>query len=106
MIGKLEDWRSLTCVAEEFGINKSVFSRAWKAFQIIGTIVRKIGGALGKQLQWMTYISSCSRKEPDTSQQASLLSNCVQQVLWFTASRRLHKGGLLTRPSERCIPFS
>ncbi|GFY22557.1 DUF4817 domain-containing protein [Trichonephila clavipes] len=36
--------RSLTSVAEEFGINKSAFSCARKAFQTIGTAVRKVGG--------------------------------------------------------------
>ncbi|GFU49292.1 transposable element Tcb2 transposase [Trichonephila clavipes] len=44
MIGKLEEGRTVTSVAAEFGINKSVFSRAWKAFQTPGTAVRKVGG--------------------------------------------------------------
>ncbi|GFT52887.1 transposable element Tcb2 transposase [Trichonephila clavipes] len=44
MIGKLEEGRTVTSVAAEFGINKSVVSRAWKAFQTTGTAVRKIGG--------------------------------------------------------------
>ncbi|GFV91123.1 uncharacterized protein TNCV_896441 [Trichonephila clavipes] len=44
MIGKLEEGRTVTSVAAEFGINKSVISRAWKAFQTPGTAVRKIGG--------------------------------------------------------------
>ncbi|GFU91569.1 uncharacterized protein TNCV_2543351 [Trichonephila clavipes] len=44
MIGKLEEGRTVTSVAAEFGINKSVGSRAWKAFQTTGTAVRKIGG--------------------------------------------------------------
>ncbi|GFT79545.1 transposable element Tcb2 transposase [Trichonephila clavipes] len=43
MIGKLEEGRTVTSVAAEFGINKSVVSRAWKAFQTTGTAVRKIG---------------------------------------------------------------
>ncbi|GFT01101.1 hypothetical protein TNCV_4054911 [Trichonephila clavipes] len=42
--GKLEEGRSLTRVAEEFGINKSVFSHAWKTFQTIG--VREVGQLL------------------------------------------------------------
>ncbi|GFW94847.1 HTH_Tnp_Tc3_2 domain-containing protein [Trichonephila clavipes] len=37
MIGKLEDGRTVTSVAAEFGINKSVVSRAWKAFQTTAT---------------------------------------------------------------------
>ncbi|GFW29441.1 transposable element Tcb2 transposase [Trichonephila clavipes] len=44
MIGKLEEWHTVTCVAAEFGINKSVISRAWKAFQTTGTAVIKVGG--------------------------------------------------------------
>ncbi|GFX81900.1 uncharacterized protein TNCV_2571001 [Trichonephila clavipes] len=44
MIGKLEGG-SLTSVAEEFGINKSVVSYVCKAFQTISTAYRKIGGS-------------------------------------------------------------
>ncbi|GFV42994.1 transposable element Tcb2 transposase [Trichonephila clavipes] len=40
-IGKLEERCTVTSVAAEFGINKSVVSRAWKAFQTTGTAVRK-----------------------------------------------------------------
>ncbi|GFT41213.1 transposable element Tcb2 transposase [Trichonephila clavipes] len=46
LIGKLEEGRTVTSVAAEFGINKSVVSRAWKAFQTTGTAVRKVGGGL------------------------------------------------------------
>ncbi|GFW17445.1 uncharacterized protein TNCV_3240751 [Trichonephila clavipes] len=80
MIGKLEEGRTVTSVAAEFGINKSVVSRTWKAYQTTGTGVRKVGGGRRRrQLQGMTDISSCSRKEADGSQQASLLSNSLQQ---------------------------
>ncbi|GFT41197.1 uncharacterized protein TNCV_3403561 [Trichonephila clavipes] len=44
MIGKLEEGRTATSVAAEFAINKSVVSRAWRAFQTRGTAVRKVGG--------------------------------------------------------------
>ncbi|GFX12640.1 transposable element Tcb2 transposase [Trichonephila clavipes] len=44
MIGKLEGGRTVTSVAAEFGMNKSVVSRAWKASQTTGTAVRKVGG--------------------------------------------------------------
>ncbi|GFV13281.1 transposable element Tcb2 transposase [Trichonephila clavipes] len=44
MIGKLEEGRTVTSVAAEFGINKSVVSRAWIAFQTTGTAVRMFGG--------------------------------------------------------------
>ncbi|GFU96455.1 uncharacterized protein TNCV_90281 [Trichonephila clavipes] len=45
MIGKLEEGCTVTSVAAEFGINKNVVSRAWKAFQTTGTAVRKVGGS-------------------------------------------------------------
>ncbi|GFU94590.1 uncharacterized protein TNCV_3078361 [Trichonephila clavipes] len=45
MIGKLEE-RTLTSVAAKFGINKSVVSRAWKAFQTTGTAVRNVDGGV------------------------------------------------------------
>ncbi|GFW65392.1 transposable element Tcb2 transposase [Trichonephila clavipes] len=44
MFGKLEEGRAVSSVAAEFGIKKSVVSRAWKAFQTTGTAVRKVGG--------------------------------------------------------------
>ncbi|GFU33785.1 transposable element Tcb2 transposase [Trichonephila clavipes] len=44
IIGKLEERRTVTSVAAEFGIIKSVVSRAWKAFRTTGTAVRKVGG--------------------------------------------------------------
>ncbi|GFU13490.1 transposable element Tcb2 transposase [Trichonephila clavipes] len=44
MIGKLEEGRSLTNEAKEFGINKSVISRAWTSLLNHRYSVRKIGG--------------------------------------------------------------
>jgi transposase len=44
MIGNLEEGRTVTSVAADFGINKNVVSRAWKAFQTTGTAIRKVGG--------------------------------------------------------------
>ncbi|GFU27028.1 uncharacterized protein TNCV_280171 [Trichonephila clavipes] len=49
MIGKLEERRSLTDVADEFKINKSVVLHAWKEFQPINTAVSKIGGDLPRK---------------------------------------------------------
>ncbi|GFW89744.1 hypothetical protein TNCV_4069431 [Trichonephila clavipes] len=42
MTGKLEEECGLISVAEEFLIIPSVFSHVWKAFQNIGTAVRKV----------------------------------------------------------------
>ncbi|GFS58679.1 hypothetical protein TNCV_4518301 [Trichonephila clavipes] len=45
--GRLHTWRNdrkatVTSVTAEFGINKSVVSHAWKAFQTPGTAVTKV----------------------------------------------------------------
>ncbi|GFX76203.1 uncharacterized protein TNCV_1233411 [Trichonephila clavipes] len=80
MIGKLEEGCTVTSVAVEFGINKSVVSRAWKGFKTTGTAVRNlVVSTRGRQPQGMTDISSCMRKEASSSQQALLRSNSAQQ---------------------------
>ncbi|GFX31232.1 transposable element Tcb2 transposase [Trichonephila clavipes] len=110
MIRKLEEGRTVTSVASEFGINKSFYSRTWKAFQTTNTAFeRLVVAARGRQLQEMTDISSCRRKEADGSQQASLLSNSLQQrgvkcrgLLWPDAFK---EGALFARRPERCLPL-
>ncbi|GFU69999.1 transposable element Tcb2 transposase [Trichonephila clavipes] len=55
MIGKLEEGRTVTSVAAEFGINKSVVSRAWKTFQTTSTAVRKRAQKLDN-CQWCVVL--------------------------------------------------
>ncbi|GFV34002.1 HTH_Tnp_Tc3_2 domain-containing protein [Trichonephila clavipes] len=90
MIGKLEERRTVTSVAAEFGINKSVVSRARKAFQTTGTAVRK--AKRGRQ-QSASVIA----------QQLSTATG--RQVSRFTVARCLHKGSLFARRPERCLPL-
>ncbi|GFV19660.1 hypothetical protein TNCV_478861 [Trichonephila clavipes] len=40
IFGKLEEGRSVTSVAAEFGIAHSIVSRLWKQFQTTGTAIR------------------------------------------------------------------
>ncbi|GFX62172.1 transposable element Tc3 transposase [Trichonephila clavipes] len=40
IIGKLEEGRSVTSVAAEFGIAHSIVSRLWRQFQTTGTVIR------------------------------------------------------------------
>ncbi|GFT23196.1 transposable element Tcb2 transposase [Trichonephila clavipes] len=78
MIGKLEEGRTVTSVAAEFGINKSVISRAWKAFQTTGTAVRK---------------AKRGRRQSASVIAQQLSTATGRQVSWFTVARRLHKAG-------------
>ncbi|GFX47369.1 uncharacterized protein TNCV_4691741 [Trichonephila clavipes] len=81
MIGKLEERRTVTSVAAEFGINKRVSFRALgkRSKPQVQMLEWLVVTARGRQLQGMTDISSCRRKEADGSQQASLLRNSLQQ---------------------------
>ncbi|GFT43870.1 HTH_Tnp_Tc3_2 domain-containing protein [Trichonephila clavipes] len=89
--GRLHTWkndrkagggRTVTSVAAEFGINKSVVSRAWKAFQTTGEKrPTAVAGVIAQQLSTATG----------------------RQVSRFTVARRLHKGGLFSRRPERCL---
>ncbi|GFV90425.1 transposable element Tc1 transposase [Trichonephila clavipes] len=87
MIRKLEEGRTVTSVAAEFGINKRV-SRAWKALQTTSTAVRKVGGgARGRQLQGITDISYCRRKEADSR---SLFARRPERCLSLKVGHRPH----------------
>ncbi|GFY01964.1 transposable element Tcb2 transposase [Trichonephila clavipes] len=81
MIGKLEEGRAVTSVAAELGINKSVVSRAWKAFQTTGTAVRKVGGG-----------------RPRTTTAGDDRYIILQ-------AKRGRRQGLFARRPERCLPL-
>ncbi|GFV10428.1 transposable element Tcb2 transposase [Trichonephila clavipes] len=85
MIGKLEEGRTVTSVAAEFGINKTVSFRA-----------------LGKR--------SKPQAKRGRRQSASVIAQQLstatgRQKSQFTVARRLHKGGLFARRPERCLPL-
>ncbi|GFW60640.1 transposable element Tcb2 transposase [Trichonephila clavipes] len=110
MIGKLEEGRTVTSVAAELEIHKSVVSRAWEAFQTTGTAVNKVGG--GRPRTTTAGDDSCiillvkRGRQQSASAIAQQLSTAMgRQVSWFTEARRLHKGGLFTRCPERCLPL-
>ncbi|GFW90589.1 transposable element Tcb2 transposase [Trichonephila clavipes] len=90
MIGKLVEGRTVTSVAAQFGINKSVVLRAWKAFPTTGTAVRK---------------AKIVRRQSASVIAQQLSTATGRQVSRFTVARRLHKGGLFTHRPERCLPL-
>ncbi|GFY09558.1 transposable element Tcb2 transposase [Trichonephila clavipes] len=110
MIGKLEEGHTVTSVAAELGINKSVVSRAWKAFQTTGTAVRKVGGGRPRTTTAGDDRYIILRAKRGRRQSASVIAQQLstatgRQVLRFTVARRLHKGVLFTRRPERCLPL-
>ncbi|GFV78645.1 transposable element Tcb2 transposase [Trichonephila clavipes] len=95
MIGNLEEGRTVTSAAAEFGINKSVVSRAWKAFQTTGTAVRKVGGGHPRTTTAGDYRYIILQAKQSASVIAQQLSTATgRQVSRFTVARRFHKGDL------------
>ncbi|GFW52227.1 transposable element Tcb2 transposase [Trichonephila clavipes] len=86
IIGKLEEGRSVTSVAAEFGIAHSIVSRLWRQFQTTGTAIwgRQTAGEIARHTTQAT---------------GRLISR-------FTVARRLHGGGLFARRSVRCVPLT
>ncbi|GFV43696.1 transposable element Tcb2 transposase [Trichonephila clavipes] len=110
MIGKLEEGRTVTRVAAEFRINKSVVSRAWKAFQTTSTAVRKVGCGRPKTTtagddRYIILQAKRGRRQSASVIAQQLSTAMGRQVSRFTVARRLHKGGLFTRRPERCLPL-
>ncbi|GFT19354.1 transposable element Tcb2 transposase [Trichonephila clavipes] len=110
MIGKLKEGRTITCVAAEFGINKSVVSRGWKAFQTTGTAVKNVGGGRPRTTtagdDRYIILQAIRGRRQSASVIAQQLSTATgRQVSRFTVARRLHKGGLLAHRPERCLPL-
>ncbi|GFV07899.1 transposable element Tcb2 transposase [Trichonephila clavipes] len=110
MIGKLEEGRTVTSVAAEFEINKSVVSSAWKAFQTTGTDIRKVGGGrlrtttVGND-QYIIFQAKRVRQQPASAIAQQLCTATGRQVSRFTVARHLHKGSLFAHRPECYLPL-
>ncbi|GFT86715.1 transposable element Tcb2 transposase [Trichonephila clavipes] len=97
IIGKLEEGRSVTSVAAEFGIAHSIVSRLWRQFQTTGTAIRVFssGRPRGTTPADDRYIVLQARR--NRRQTAGEIARHTTQVtgrpiLRFTVARRLHGG--------------
>ncbi|GFU01673.1 transposable element Tcb2 transposase [Trichonephila clavipes] len=100
IIGKLEEGRSVTSVAAEFGIAHSIVSRLWRQFQTTGTAIRGFssGRPRGTTPADDRYIVLQARR--NRRQTAGEIARHTTQatgrpISRFTVARRLHGGGLL-----------
>ncbi|GFS57684.1 transposable element Tcb2 transposase [Trichonephila clavipes] len=85
IIGKLEEGRTVTSVAAEFGIAHSIVLRLWRQFQTTGTAIRGF---------------SSGRPRGTTPADDRYI------VLHGRRNRRLHGGGLFARRPVRCVPLT
>ncbi|GFV71499.1 transposable element Tcb1 transposase [Trichonephila clavipes] len=111
IIGKLEEGRSVTSVAAEFGIAHSIVSRLWRQFQNTGTAIRGFssGRPRGITPAGNRYIVLQARR--NRRQTAGEIARHTTQatgrpISRFTVARRLHDGGLFARRPVRCVPLT
>ncbi|GFX69178.1 transposable element Tcb1 transposase [Trichonephila clavipes] len=111
IIGKLEEGRSVTSVAAEFGIANSIVSRLWRQFQTTGTAIRGFssGRPRGTTPADDRYIVLQARK--NRRQTAGEITGHTTQatgrsISRFTVARRLHGGGLFARRPVWCVPLT
>ncbi|GFV34069.1 transposable element Tcb1 transposase [Trichonephila clavipes] len=111
IIGKLEEGRSVTSVAAEFGIAHSIVSRLWRQFQTTGTAIRGFssGRPRGTTPADDRYIVLQVRR--NRRQTAGEIARHTTQatgrpISRFTVARRLHGGGLFARRPVRCVPLT
>ncbi|GFY02260.1 transposable element Tc1 transposase [Trichonephila clavipes] len=111
IIGKLEESRSVTSVAAEFGIAHSIVSRLWRQFQTTGTAIRGSVVVVHEEPhpQDDRYIVLQARR--NRRQTAGEISRHTTQatgrpISRFTVARRLHGGGLFARRPVRCVPLT
>ncbi|GFX30053.1 transposable element Tcb1 transposase [Trichonephila clavipes] len=97
IIGKLEEGRSVTSVAAEFGIAHSIVSRLWRQFQTTGTAIRGFssGRPRGTTPADDRYIVLQARR--NRRQKAGEITRHTTQatgrpISRFTVARRLHGG--------------
>ncbi|GFT82839.1 transposable element Tc1 transposase [Trichonephila clavipes] len=110
IIGKLEEGRSVTSVAAEFGIAHSIVSRLSRQFQTTGTAIRGFSGRpRGTTPADDRYIVLQARR--NGRQTAGEIARHTTQatgrpISHFTVARTLHGGGLFARRPIRCVPLT
>ncbi|GFV17912.1 transposable element Tcb2 transposase [Trichonephila clavipes] len=111
IIGKLEEGRSVTSVAAEFGIAHSIVSRLWRQFQTTGTAIRGFssGRPRGTTPADDRYIVLQARR--NRRQTAGEIARHTTQatgrpISRFTVARSLHGGGLFARRPVWCVPLT
>ncbi|GFW86368.1 transposable element Tcb2 transposase [Trichonephila clavipes] len=111
IIGKLEEGRSVTSMAAEFGIAHSIVSRLWETISIYRNIYPGFssGRPRGTTPAYDRYIVLQARR--NRRQTAGEIARHTTQatgrpISRFTVVIRLHGGGLFARRPVRCVPLT
>ncbi|GFT03642.1 transposable element Tcb2 transposase [Trichonephila clavipes] len=108
---ELEEGRSVTSVAAEFGIAHSIVSRLWRQFQTTGTAIRRFssGHPLGTPPadDWYIVLHARRNRRQTAGEIARHTIQATERpISRFTVARRLHVRDLFTRRHLRCVPLT
>ncbi|GFW85390.1 uncharacterized protein TNCV_144351 [Trichonephila clavipes] len=108
IIEKLEEGRSVTSVAAEFGIAHSIVSRIWRQFQTTGTAIRGFSsgrprGTTPTDDRYIVLQARKNRRQTPGEIARHTTQATGRQISRFTLARRLHGGGLFARRPVRCV---
>ncbi|GFV67131.1 transposable element Tc3 transposase [Trichonephila clavipes] len=111
IIGKLEEGRSVTSVAAEFGIAHSIVSRLRRQFQTTGTAIRGFSsgrprGTTPADDRYIVLLARRNRRQTAGEIARHTTQATVRPTSRFTVARRLHGGGLFARRPVRCVPLT
>ncbi|GFX36118.1 transposable element Tcb2 transposase [Trichonephila clavipes] len=111
IIGKLEEGRSVTSVAAEFGIAHSIISRLWRQFQTTGTAIRGFSsgrprGTTPADDRYIVLQARRNRRQTAGEIARRTTQATLRPISRFTVARRLHGGGLFARRPVRCVPLT
>ncbi|GFW87752.1 transposable element Tc1 transposase [Trichonephila clavipes] len=111
IIGKLEEGRSVTSVAADFGIAHRIVSRHWRQFQTTGTAIRGFSsgrprGTTPADDRYIVLQARRNRRQTAGEIARHTTQETGRPISRFTVARRLHGGGLFARRPVRCVPLT
>ncbi|GFV43854.1 transposable element Tcb1 transposase [Trichonephila clavipes] len=111
IIGKLEEGRSVTSVAAEFGIAHSIVSRLWRQFQTTGTAIRGFSSGRPRATtpavdRYIVLQAKRNRRQTAGEIARHTTQATGRPISRFTVARRLHGGGLFARRPVRCLTLT
>ncbi|GFV77582.1 transposable element Tcb2 transposase [Trichonephila clavipes] len=107
----LEEGRSVTSVAAEFGIAHSIVSRLWRQFQTTGTAIRGLSSGRPRRTtpaddRYIVLQARRNRRQTAGEIARHTTQATGRPISRFTVARRLHGGGLFARRPVRCVPLT
>ncbi|GFT07104.1 uncharacterized protein TNCV_1416191 [Trichonephila clavipes] len=104
---KLEEGRSVTSVAAEFGIAHRIVSRLWRQFQTTGTGIRRFSSGRPRRTtpaddRYIVLQARRNRRQTAGEIARHTTQATGRPISRFTVARRLH-GGLFARRPVRCV---